>query len=494
MAKRPELAVDVLEQLGGPDASPVVVAVSGGSDSVALLHLMNDRRDEGRLPPLHVAHLNHGIRDVAADADARFVEDLADALALPVTIETVDVGAHSRERRISMEHAARECRYAFLERVARDVGARWVALGHTADDQLETVLHHILRGTGIHGLAGMPPMRPIARDSDIAIARPLLHRSRSELVDWLEHIAQTWQTDHTNLDTTYTRNRIRHRLIPALERAWHDIRADVVAFTREMRELDDLLAARATAWVDRNADDAVSVSDLAARDEPLLSYVIRDLIARTLGDLRRIDAVHVRMIIDLAMTGHAGSSLDLPRGLVVSRHHDRMTFRRKNRTGAFLSPHAARVSTTHDALADATLPVPGEVVWGGRRLRTELIGTEQVGPLHAFIAKLRQTDPDGVEYLDFDKLNPSELYIRSRRPGDRLTPLGSTGRRKLKDFFISRHVPRGERDLVPLICAGDKILVVVGLGVDNYAALTDDTRRLLRITTLPETPQGETHD
>jgi len=321
--KRPEPAVDVLDMLGGPDASPVVVAVSGGSDSVALLRLMHDARREGKLPPIHVAHLHHGIRDVAADADARFVQDLAESLELPVTIETVDVPAHGRERRISLEHAARECRYAFLQRTACDIGAPWVVLGHTADDQLETVLHHILRGAGVHGLAGMPPTRPIARNSDIAIARPLIDRTRSELVDWLHRIDQSWRTDHTNLDTTYTRNRIRHRLIPVLEASWPDIRSDVAAFAREMRELDDLLATRAAAWVDRNAVDVLSVSDLAALDEPVLSYVIRELIARTLGDLRRIDAVHVRMIMDLAFTGRAGSSLDLPRGLVVSRQHDR---------------------------------------------------------------------------------------------------------------------------------------------------------------------------
>lgn len=510
-ARAPELSGDVVELLGGPRASPVVAAVSGGSDSVALALVLSTKRNAGDLPPLHLAHLNHKIRGKEAEHDECFVRKLADRLSLPLTAGETDVPAAARERRVSLETAARECRYEFLEGVARELGARWVLLGHTADDQLETVLANLMRGAGIHGLAGMPCSRPIAPESRVFILRPLLEYPRGELIHYLHALGEAYCTDHTNLDTTYTRNRVRHELIPALEESWPTIRDDVTDFARVMGELDGLLEGRAREWVKTHAEAGnqgeVPLEEMNALEEPLLSYVIRRLIACTLGDLRRINEVHVKMIMELLAAGTTGASLDLPRRLVVRRGYGSLRFERGGRRTPESSGQAgASVTVVPPQVPQAaSLAVPGRVCWGRWTFETavleggqvwrelsELCGRSRIREfdnppreaserMRVFIRELRRIDPEAVEYLDFDRVADRDLVVRSRRPGDRFTPLGAPGQKKLKDFLIRRKVPRAERDHIPIIVAGDEMLVVVGLGVANGAALTPDTRRVLSI-------------
>ena len=515
--RAPELPPDLPAMLGGPDAVPVVVAVSGGSDSVALALLMADASASGIIPRLHLAHLNHGIRGREAERDAQFVRRLAEELALPVTCSEVDVPALARERRISLEHAARDCRYEFLEHCATEAGARWVALGHTADDQLETILHNVLRGTGIHGLAGMPRSRAIAPKSGVRIVRPLIHYSRSELIDFLDRCGRDYRTDRTNLDTSYTRNRIRHQIVPVLEDAWPDIRSHITEFAGTLGQLDDLLEKCGRDWTDAHtkADDHSSaweadLGEINALEEPVLSYVLRKLTALALGDLRRIDEVHVNMIVDLAATGPPGASLDLPRGLVVRRGYDLLRFEVGRRRPAEARGPGRPGPTTEspEPTSEIELNVPGESHWGGWRFSTEVLeGTsiwqelidlsgclvfpEFFAPpsdprerMRVFIRRLREIDPEAVEYLDLDRIGRKTLTVRSRAPGDRFTPLGAPGQTKLKDFFIRRKVPRGERDSVPLIVAAGRVLVVAGLGIDDGAALTRETRRVLKIVSL----------
>ena len=506
MAMRLEIPEDVLDALGGPTAPPAVIAVSGGPDSVALTLALDDARRDGRAPRLHLAHLNHRIRGVEAEGDAAFVAALAERLNLGVTVGECDVPAEAARRKLSLEHAARECRYEFLDRVSREVGARWVAVGHTADDQLETVLHNILRGAGIHGLAGMPRVRPLAAGSDARIVRPFLDVPRRELIAFLAARAQDYRTDATNRDTAYTRNRIRHALIPALEAAWPELREEAAAFARELGGLDALLELRAADWLAREATEeaAVPLGALGSLGEPVRSYVFRACIARVLGDLRRIDEVHVRMIDELAATGSTGASLDLPRGLVVSRDYGRLRFEKRERAPFSLhSPTQAKdnhVAARAPVLppAEAALSVPGELRWGGWRLSAETLDAEALRAefpglpaepgeaMREVIGRLRLTDPEGVQYLDADRVGEPPMMVRARVPGDRFTPLGAPGETKLKDYLIRRKVPRADRDRLALIVAAGRIVAVATVGVSDTAALTSDTRRVMRIRAARE--------
>ena len=480
MTTRAEIPNDVLDSLGGPEAPPVVVAVSGGPDSVALTLLLDDARRAGKAPRLHLAHLNHRIRGAAAERDAEFVRGLAGKIAAASTVEACDVPAQSARWKLSVEHAARECRYEFLERVARETGARWVATGHTADDQIETVLHNILRGAGIHGLAGMPRTRPLSPTSDARIIRPLLDVTHRDLVEFLRARGEDSCTDQTNLDTAYTRNRIRHVLIPALESDWPTLRADVSDFARELGELDGLLESRAADWLATSGE--ANLASLQSLDEPLASYVVRALIARVLGDLRRIDEVHVRMILELIDSGATGSSLDLPRGLIVRRDYEALRFETRAAPPPRMPPRVEAAPSAAPVFDEVLLPAPGSVRWGEWELRTEVLDVRGIGMgMRTFIDELKRTDPASVQYLDVDRLGSGQWTVRARRPGDRFTPLGAPGQTKLKDFLIRRKVPHAERDGLPLVVADGRIAAIATLAVSDDAALTEDTTRVLKL-------------
>jgi tRNA(Ile)-lysidine synthase len=432
-----------------------------------------------------------------------------------------DVPAAARERRISLEHAARECRYEFLERTAQAIGADFIATGHTADDQLETVLFNVLRGSSIHGLAGMPRSRETRPGSGVRIVRPLIDYTRGELLEFLAGRGAAHVTDRTNFDTAYTRNRIRHVLIPALEESWPEIRADVTDFVSVLGALDQLLDEIANEWITVHVNAAggasaerasfeVGAADLEKIEEPLLSYVIRGVIADTLGDLRRIDEVHLRMIEDLLTLGSTGASLDLPRGLVVRRGYGVLAFEAGGRpapepdtTGA---PNVKWEGMQLPSAAEVT--VPGRARWGAWEVEAGVLEGEKIWSelrdlcggivypeverppadpgerMRIFIKLLREIDPGAVQYLDYDRVGSERLVVRSRRPGDRFMPLGSPGQAKLKDFLIRRKVPRAERDSLPLVTAGERVLAISGLGVCDAAALAEDTRRILKITSV----------
>lgn len=195
--------------------SHVVVAVSGGPDSVALLRaLLNLKLSDGGEGRLYVAHLHHGLRGAAADLDVAWLEELCRRWSLPLEIGQADVVAASAEQGDGWESAARQARYGFLVEVAEKYGARFVAVGHTADDQVETVLHHILRGTGLAGVAGMPRFRPLS--STVALVRPLLDVFRREVIEYLHELKQDYRTDATNSDNRWTRNWLRNELLPVI--------------------------------------------------------------------------------------------------------------------------------------------------------------------------------------------------------------------------------------------------------------------------------------
>jgi tRNA(Ile)-lysidine synthase len=491
MPARADIPADTLDALGGPGAPPVVAAVSGGADSVAMALMLDDARRAGRAPRLILAHLNHRIRGANADRDAEFVRELAARLGLPAVVETCDVPAEAARRRLSLEHAARECRYEFLQRAAREAGARWVAVGHNADDRLETVLFNLMRGAGIHGLAGMPRTRPVSPHSEARIIRPLLDVPHHDLVEFLSARGQPFRTDATNLDTAYTRNRIRHALIPALSADWPTLREDVAEFADEMGELDRLLEQCASEWIAAHGG-AAPIDGLAALDEPILSYVVRALIARTLGDLRRIDEVHVRMVIELLAAGSTGASLDLPRGLVVRRDYGAIRFEMRSNAPEVSVPERGTPQTPL-SFADATLDVPGSIAWGGWTLRAEWLQGESLRAempelpanpreaMRALIQALRDTAPERVQYMDADRVGHGPLTVRARRPGDRFMPLGAPGHTKLKDYLIGHKVPHGERDRLPLVESGGRIVAVVTVAVSGDAALTEGTARVLKI-------------
>jgi tRNA(Ile)-lysidine synthase len=427
----------------------VLVAVSGGADSVALLHGLVALAPRWRLG-LHVLHVDHGLRPDSA-RDAEFVHGLGARLGVPVEVATVAVAP-----RDSLEAAARQARYAALEACADRVGAGRIAVGHTADDQAETVLMRLLEGTGVRGLAGIPPVRG-------RVIRPLLECRRAALEAELRRAGLDWVEDPSNRDPKFLRNRVRHELLPFLAGSYNpeiaDALARVAALARETVSALDRVAAAALERLAVPGDEAVTLplAELRALPRPVAAEVLRQAAAR-LGSKAPVRA-----------WAHRG----LRR--VLAEPAPRRPFRLG---GVALEVSGPRVRLGRGAppgLGERTLAVPGrlELPEIGRVLEATLAGTERYAI----------PDEGNRAAFDADEL-PETLVVRARRPGDRLEPFGG-GARTLKDLLIDAKVPRWERGRVPVIEAAGQILWVAGVRRGAAAPLTARTRRVLELALLP---------
>ena len=462
-----------------------MVAVSGGPDSVALLEVLVELRERLGVE-LCVAHLNHRLRGREGDEDAAFVAERAAALGLAVRVVEADVAGERARSGGSVEMAARRARYAFLERVAAELGARKVAVGHTADDQVETVLQRLLRGGELAALCGMPVSRPLSPTSGATVIRPLLGVTRAEVVEYLARRGVGWRADASNADRAFQRNWVRHELLPFLEaRCGPGVRAQLLALAGPARELfavverqaECLVAhvprfrakARNTALTPSPAEMLLGlpgVSGGTRHVERVPRLVFRAAVRRAWAALGKPGELHWRTIDaleDLA-DGEAGRAAALPHGVVAERTDEGLVFRSRREPPAAVSRE---------------LPVPGrvEVPEAGLWVEAEVLaGAPSFAPGDRW-----------REVVDLDAVG-EHLEVRTRRPGDRLRPLGLGGTKKLKDLLIDERVPRGERERTLLVEGRGGIAWVVGLRLDEGAKVTPQTRRFVRLTAGPLGP------
>jgi len=417
----------------------VLVAVSGGPDSVALLLALGEL---GRgVWRIGVAHVNHHLRGRESDRDQRFVERLARRLGYHVHV------AHVKPRgKASLEERAREARYRALVAIARQRGYRRIATAHTLDDQAETVLHHVVRGTGGTGLGGVQPERADG------VIRPLLGVSRAQVIEFLDRRGARHRVDRSNRDPRFTRNRLRVRVLPLLERELNPRVKEALGRLAELsREDEDLLEGLACHAERRLArGGCLLCAGLAGLHPALQRRVVRAWLTRRRGLASRIKLGHVDRVRALARSGREGQGLSLPGGS-VARH------------GGYLrwNPRRARPSGYSREL------VPGkEVVLSGWRLRARsprrLVAP---GPWRAV--------------FDAAKLEGSRLRVRSPKPGDRIRPLGLGGSKKLQDVFVDAKTPRWERATWPIVETGGAIAWVAGLARSEVALVEPSSRRLL---------------
>jgi tRNA(Ile)-lysidine synthase len=458
-----ERVLETLEATGVlPPGATVVAAVSGGPDSMALLHALAQLAPARRWT-VAAAHLHHGIRGADADADEDFVRREAAARGCRFAGGRRDVPAEAAAAGIGIEEAARTARYAFLQETAAACGAAAIATGHTADDNAETVLHRVLRGTGLHGLAGIPLVR---RDpGGVPVVRPMLRLARAEVTAFLETESVPFREDRTNADTAFTRNRLRRELIPLLERDFNPrVREALLRLAAVAGELDifeALARDRAAALLREDGPDAQVLDIPALLAEPA---AVRSRVAALACGAERTAAYdHVRRVLALAADGVSGATLELPGGLRVTREHDRLRFHR---------------DTPPPARPPVELALPGVTpLWEGAGAIEASLADGGPADLEAF----RRTKGANEEMLDFDRVAPP-LVVRTRRPGDRFHPLGAPGETKLKDVLIDARVPLSRRDTQLLVADARRILWVVGLRPAEPAKITPATRRLLRLT------------
>lgn len=456
-------------------------AVSGGADSVALLRLLLELRAELGIV-LSAVHYHHGIRGAEADADAAFVAALAREHGLELHSAAGDVPGHARARGLSLEAAARELRYQFFRDLLRCGALTRVATGHTLDDQAETVLLRLIRGTGMRGLAGIHPRHTGEGPADAAIVRPLLATRRRDLEDYLRALGQTWREDRSNLDLARTRNRVRHKLLPLLEAEFNPAIAQVLAETAEIAraEEDDwqreTQRAAAKLLVPAEQDQATLLLEPLARQPLAMQRRLLRLAAARLGlrlDFRQVEAI-LRLVPPpgAAPQGYP-SAHELPRGWMARRAADRLLLARREPAGP---PGSQKEEGRRSPAYEHALPVPGEVrVPGlGTVIRASLLESNAAA----------QQGYNRDQLLDPDRLPPA-LVVRNWRPGDRFWPAHTKAPRKVKSLLQERRVASFQRALWPVAASGDTIVWMRGFPVPASLHPLPGAARALVIEEVP---------
>lgn len=421
----------------------VLVALSGGADSMALLDILASMT-ELRLQ-LVVAHMNHLLRGAEAEGDEMHAAATAATYHLPFVAVKTDVALFAKERGLALEEAGREARYAFLRDTAREHDCRVIAVGHHQDDQAETFLLRLLRGSGGSGLSAMRPASVAG-----TLVRPLLCVSRCELEDYLRQRGIRWREDASNADTAFLRNRVRHELMPVLE-SFNPAVTATLSQTAEIiaadEELLDSLATEAFArlFTVANSRGVASVAALLAESRALRLRLIRKGVSAAKGDLRRISFRHIAAIEALLSSPRPGAGLALPGGVKVKRLYGEIVF------------------TTAEAV-----PIPA-----GFQLEIAAAGVYELpcgGTLQ--VQRLQGSVVTGsADTLVLDAATVSlPLTVRYFREGDRFTPLGMSGSKKLKDLFIDRKTPLELRRRTPLLLENGDIIWVCGLQASTRVA------------------------
>lgn len=480
----------------------VLAAVSGGADSVCLLLLLNGMAAELGIR-VFAFHMNHGIRGEEADRDEQFVGELCKQLEIPLTVAHEKVETYAEEHGLSGEEAGRILRYRHLEETAERYQCTKIAVAHHEDDDAETVLLNLFRGSGLAGLSGIRPVRG-------KIIRPLLCVSRKEIEEYLKEQGFSWCEDSTNRENDYTRNKIRNELLPWVReninsRAAEHIlaaselaaQADVYFEMEAERILEESCSKRreeAKQPTSQNVGEAdgkesgtgqdlkvaenamkmytkISTNLFDSQPEILKTYIIRCMVLNAAGKAKDITERHIRAVMKLTGPG-GGHSVNLPYGLQAVRGYE---------TLKIVQGQERRIAVESSD--------PGQK-WENEgsfekeiRLRTDLDETFRIGPasihLHASSRKKEPEIPKNqyTKWFDYDKINVG-LSIRYRQNGDYLT-LSGGGKKKLRRFMIDEKIPEDERDRIPVLADGDHVLWVVGYRISDYYKITDETEHIL---------------
>lgn len=452
------------------------VAVSGGADSVALLLLLLELRERlGAV--LSVAHFNHKLRGRASDADEKFVAKLAAKFGLAFHVERADIAAQAKREKANLEDAARRARYAFFSRLVDGGHMQRVAVAHTADDQAETVLAHILRGTGLAGLGGIHPVGHPA-------IRPLLNFRRAELRNYLRAKRQTWREDLTNKDVTRLRARIRTKLLPFLEKQFQpavvqhltslaELAREDEAFLNlfaERRLIPDLTEAHLNPYAaDPNLRclriTAADLVDSARTHSAIARRMVRLIVKKMSRGSGQVGAEHVGAVLEFAAGGENGKELQLPGGLEVRREGNDLLFLSRTLSD---KKHAAA------KLAPSEFEYKIDLKDGETILRVPQLGCAFRLRVIDWPAKRGETNSIGA-VLDRDRLE-FPLLLRNWRPGDKLHPLGRQKARKLKRLFQEKRISRWARDGWPVLTSGGVVVWAHRFPVAAGFAANKETR------------------
>jgi tRNA(Ile)-lysidine synthase len=459
-----QISADALGLFAGIDR--VLLAVSGGADSAALAHVLAELKAQGRLScEFVIGHVNHCLRGADSDADEEFVRTFAESLAIPFAVRAVDVKAYAQKHKLSIETAGRKLRLPALKGMAEEHRCRRIATAHHADDQAETLIHRMMRGTGFRGLAGI---RPVSMVDGAVYVRPMLNVRREEILQYCQDHGIFWRQDKSNSDLQFTRNRIRHRLLPQLQAG---------------SDLTELLAKLSTAaqGLQHRVDDALkdSLKELCAGEHgfsevcfhqeklnacsPWTFYeIIRQGVVTIGGGLRGYSRSHFDAIRQ--MTDQSKARADFPGKLEVIVENDTVTIQRKG----YKPPKGISV--------EGELMFPGDTVeFGPWKISSRPLRADQ-----ADIDHFLETKDDFIEWFDADKI-AGPLIIRQRETGDRFWPIGAEAPKKVGRFLIDAGLDAKTKRQAFIVCDTEKILWVAPVRMSDRAKITPETQHILEM-------------
>ena len=443
----------------------LITGVSGGVDSAVLLHLLNACRQEFEIS-LVVAHVNHGLRPKEAEKEAELVQKEAERLGWPYEYGQFNVKEFQKMGGFSPQDGARRIRFHFFNSLLKKHGANKIALGHNADDQVETVLLRLIRGSGLKGLKGMLPVR------DGRVIRPLLEVWREEIESLAREMEIPYLVDSSNLKEHYLRNRIRLNLVPFIEREYQPNFKEILLRTSAiLREENDYLeqeAKKAYQQIVQEEKDAISFefSQYQCLHEAIQWRVVQRILGGFYGEegiTEEGEGSDVRLIFEKLQRPSPSFLLELPFGVCFEKRYDRVLLRKGR--GETVPPF------------EVDLISPG-------RTYIEEIGKEVViGEIQKEDKFVSFNESSHTGFLDYQMLQ-FPLKIRNFRPGDRFQPLGVKGTQKLKEFFIDHKVPRFERPKIPLLISGEMIAWIIGYRIDERVKVNEKTQRILKVKVM----------
>ncbi|AOY75161.1 tRNA lysidine(34) synthetase TilS [Clostridium formicaceticum] len=436
----------------------VIVAVSGGPDSIALLHILHSLREEFKLQ-LYAAHLNHNFRGIEAQMDAQYVAKFCEELKILSFIKSMDVPKYAKEQGVSAEEAGRILRYEFFGEVVERVGATKIAVAHNQNDQAETVLMRLLRGTGIQGLTAIHHERG-------KIIRPLLDVNRKEIEEYCAQYNLSPRIDETNLEPIYHRNKIRLELIPYIQEHYNPSIIESLAKTAEILKKDNEFMEE----VARDAYNqvklekaqgclALSIEGINKIHPALQSRIFRLATEELVGKKEGLEYKHIQGIIELLQKNETGKKILLAMGIVVKTSYNKIIFTIKDEEEEANFYYELR-ENGHLSIDE----IKGEIF-------TKVVMREDMKGI---------SRDKYVKCFDYDKVKEG-LNVRNRREGDRFWPLGLVGSKKLKDFYIDYKIERDKRNEIPLVCDGNEIMWVVGYRISEKYKVTEETSRILTV-------------
>jgi len=445
----------------------IVVGVSGGPDSVCLLHILCKLRESMDLG-LVAVHVNHMLRGDEASGDEAFVENLCKKLNVELVTRRIDIKKLAKERRLSLEETGRIERYRLFEEVADNFGAQRIAVAHNKNDQAETVLMNIIRGTGLDGLRGMDYIRG-------RIIRPLLGVERTEIENYCRIHNLNPRIDSTNLENIYTRNKIRLDLIPYIEKLFN---ADIVNGISKMADLikDDV------SFIESRTDEIYNKAKIKSDDKGVIldlnilkechiaarKRIIRNSIKQIKADIKGIATVHIDSITDLIENGKTGSMLHLPHGVRAVKSYNTLK----------ICLHELK---EEDIYFNKEVNIPGITVVDEICGSLEATLIDVSADCFSIEDFTKVPDKSKVQFFDYDRLKEG-IYLRNRRDGDVFRPRNSNGTKKLKEFFIDNKIPRETRNQIPLISTRKEIVWIIGYKISDKFKVTENTKIILKLS------------